>query len=116
MIDLHDIKKSFGDVHVLKGISLHVDNKEQCVILGSSGSGKSTLLYILGTLDKASSGQILIDQKDLGKMNDEQLAFFEMKILALFFNFTFFFHRLLVSKIFSCHQGLAVNRSHLTKN
>ncbi|MCB9091269.1 MAG: ABC transporter ATP-binding protein [Halobacteriovoraceae bacterium] len=100
MIDLHDIKKSFGDVHVLKGISLHVDSKEQCVILGSSGSGKSTLLYILGTLDKASSGQILIDQKDLGKMNDEQLALFRNENIG----FVFQFHFLLPS--ITCEQNI----------
>ena len=64
-LELNQIKKSFGSgenrVQVLKGIDLAVEKGEFCVLLGPSGSGKSTLLNILGGIDRADSGDILID-------------------------------------------------------
>ena len=61
MIDITDIKKNFGDLQVLKGISLHVDKGEIVSIVGPSGAGKTTLLQIIGTLDKPTSGNVIIN-------------------------------------------------------
>lgn len=64
-----------GDpVFVLKGISLEIGAGESVAIVGPSGSGKSTLLNVIGTLDRPSRGQVLLDGEDLSKLNDEQLA------------------------------------------
>ena len=60
MIDVKNLKKSFGDVHVLKGITTHV-NKGECIcIIGPSGSGKSTFLRCLNLLEKPEEGEITI--------------------------------------------------------
>ena len=72
-LELNQIKKSFGSgenrVQVLKGIDLAVEKGEFCVLLGPSGSGKSTLLNILGGIDRADSGDILIDGEHMADMN-----------------------------------------------
>ncbi|MBQ1836071.1 MAG: ATP-binding cassette domain-containing protein, partial [Paludibacteraceae bacterium] len=74
MIKTKDIKKSFGSLEVLKGISLEVKKGEIVSIIGPSGAGKTTLLQIMGTLDKADSGELLIDGTDVSKLNDNKLS------------------------------------------
>ena len=61
MIKTTSINKSFGQLQVLKGISLEVKKGEIVSIIGPSGAGKTTLLQIMGTLDKADSGELLIE-------------------------------------------------------
>ena len=61
MIDVVKLNKSFGDLHVLKDIDLHIDEKEVVVLIGPSGSGKSTLLRCLNYLEEPSSGTIRVD-------------------------------------------------------
>lgn len=61
-------------VFVLKGISLEIGAGESVAVVGPSGSGKSTLLNVIGTLDRPSQGQVLLDGEDLSKLNDDQLA------------------------------------------
>src|SRR5512142_3350792 len=61
-------------VSVLAGISLEVNRGESLAIVGPSGSGKSTLLHIIGTLDRPSSGQVLLDGKDIGTLGEAELA------------------------------------------
>ena len=77
-LELNQIKKSFGSgenrVQVLKGIDLAVEKGEFCVLLGPSGSGKSTLLNILGGIDRADSGDILIDGERMADMNEKALT------------------------------------------
>ena len=73
-----DLCKSFahngGQVHVLQHIDLEIKEKDFTVVMGASGSGKSTLLYALSGMDKATSGQVLFDGKDLVKMKEKELA------------------------------------------
>jgi len=65
VIDVKNLKKSFGDVHVLKGITTHV-NKGECIcIIGPSGSGKSTFLRCLNLLEKPEEGEIIIDGQEI---------------------------------------------------
>ena len=65
MIDVKNLKKSFGDVHVLKGITTHV-NKGECIcIIGPSGSGKSTFLRCLNLLEKPEEGEITVNGQQL---------------------------------------------------
>ena len=62
MIVIKDLKKSFGDLHVLKGVNLTIAEKEVVVVIGPSGSGKSTLLRCLNYMEEPSSGTIIIDE------------------------------------------------------
>ena len=79
-LELNQIKKSFGSgenrVQVPKGIDLAVEKGEFCVLLGPSGSGKSTLLNILGGIDRADSGDILIDGERMADMNEKALTLY----------------------------------------
>lgn len=85
------ITKSFGDLAVLKGVSLSVKAGEIVAITGKSGAGKSTLLHALGTLDKPDSGTIEISGVDITTLKGNALASFRNKHLG----FVFQFHHLL---------------------
>lgn len=91
MIDIKDIRKSFGSLQVLKGISLHIEKGEVVSIVGPSGAGKTTLLQIIGTLDKADSGNVRINGIDISGMNKNKLSEFRNKNIG----FVFQFHQLL---------------------
>lgn len=91
MIKVEKIFKSFGTLQVLKGIDLEVKQGEIVSIVGPSGAGKTTLLMIMGTLEKADSGRIFIDNNDLSKLNEKKLADFRNKNIG----FVFQFHQLL---------------------
>ena len=91
MIQATGIHKSYGSLNVLKGIDLHVAKREIVSIVGASGAGKSTLLHIIGTLDKADRGQLIIDGTEVNKLNDTDLAAFRNRKIG----FVFQFHHLL---------------------
>lgn len=91
MIDIKGIRKSFGKLEVLKGIDLHIGKGEVVSIVGPSGAGKTTLLQIIGTLDNADSGSVVIDGVEIGKQNKKRLAEFRNKHIG----FVFQFHQLL---------------------
>ncbi len=91
MIKAEKIFKSFGDLQVLKGIDLNVGKGEIVSIVGPSGAGKTTLLMIMGTLEKADSGKIYIDNSELSRMNEKKLSDFRNKNIG----FVFQFHQLL---------------------
>lgn len=91
MIKTENITKSFGNLKVLKGISLHIKKGEVVSIVGHSGAGKTTLLQIIGTLDKADSGKIVIDGTDTAQLNKKQISDFRNKNIG----FVFQFHQLL---------------------
>jgi len=91
MIDIKGIKKSFGTLQVLKGIDLHINRGEIVSIVGPSGAGKTTLLQIMGTLDKADSGEIVVDGINVSSLNQKQLSDFRNQHIG----FVFQFHQLL---------------------
>jgi len=91
MIQLHDIRKSFGTLQVLKGIDLTINQGEIVSIVGPSGAGKTTLLQIIGTLDRADSGRVLFDGVDVSVYNEKQLSAFRNRHIG----FVFQFHQLL---------------------
>ncbi|MFZ4714525.1 MAG: ABC transporter ATP-binding protein [Bacteriovoracaceae bacterium] len=92
-IEIKDLRKNFGQTQVLRGLSLSLPEKSQCVLQGSSGSGKSTLLYIIGGLDHADAGQIVVAGKSLKEFKEEELAHYRNQ----FIGFVFQFHYLLPS-------------------
>ena len=84
--DIHKIyKTSSGDVPALNGISCDFEEGKFYAIIGRSGSGKSTLLHILGGLDRPTSGEVLVDGKDICAMNDEQMAIFRRRHMGFVF-------------------------------
>ena len=91
MIQLKNITKSFGSLQVLRGIDLSVEEGQVVSIVGPSGAGKTTLLQIMGTLDKADSGQVIINGQDISALNQKKLSRFRNKHLG----FVFQFHQLL---------------------
>jgi lipoprotein-releasing system ATP-binding protein len=91
MLKAENIRKSYGDLHVLKGVNMDVAQGEVISIVGASGAGKSTLLHILGTLDSADEGNLLIGGENVIVLNERQLARFRNNQIG----FVFQFHHLL---------------------
>ncbi|MEO5642716.1 MAG: ABC transporter ATP-binding protein [Bacteroidia bacterium] len=91
LISASGITKSYGTLPVLRGINLAISSSAIVSIVGASGAGKTTLLTILGTLDRADGGQLIIDGQDISQLNTKQLAAFRNKRIG----FVFQFHHLL---------------------
>ncbi|MDY3268379.1 MAG: ABC transporter ATP-binding protein [Phocaeicola sp.] len=91
MIELSGITKSFGKLQVLKGIDLNINKGEVVSIVGPSGAGKTTLLQIMGTLDKADSGSVVINGTEISRLKEKELSAFRNKEIG----FVFQFHQLL---------------------
>lgn len=91
MIEIKGIKKSYGNLEVLKGIDLKINKGEVVSIVGPSGAGKTTLLHIIGTLDNADAGSVVIDGIDISTLNKKKLAEFRNRHIG----FVFQFHQLL---------------------
>ncbi len=102
MLNAELLVKSFGDLQVLKGISLQVEKGEIVTIVGASGAGKTTLLQILGTLGKPDTGKVWIDQKDVFAYNETELSRFRNKEVG----FVFQFHHLLPE--FSAFENVCI--------
>lgn len=91
MIQIENLTKSFGNLQVLKGVSLSIKKGEVISIVGPSGAGKTTLLQLIGTLDRPSGGSIRFNGEELGKMSESRLATFRNRHIG----FVFQFHQLL---------------------
>ena len=91
MIELRNIRKSFGSLEVLKGIDLNIDRGEVVSIVGPSGAGKTTLLQIIGTLDRPDSGTVCVDSVDTTSLSNKKLSDFRNQHIG----FVFQFHQLL---------------------
>ena len=86
-----NLKKSYGNLEVVKGVNLSIEEAEMVAIIGPSGAGKSTLLHMLSTLDTIDSGDVLFKNKSLTKLNTTDLNHLRNKT----FGFIFQFHHLL---------------------
>ena len=91
MIEIQGVTKSFGTLQVLKGIDLIIYKGEVVSIVGPSGAGKTTLLQIMGTLDKADTGRVLIDGTEVSALGEKELSAFRNRRIG----FVFQFHQLL---------------------
>lgn len=89
ILETRDLKKQYGTgetaVHALAGVNLSVENGEFVAVVGTSGSGKSTLLHILGGLDRATSGKVYVDGKDIFALKDEELTIFRRRKIGFVF-------------------------------
>ena len=102
MIEIKDIKKSYGKLQVLKGVTLQIPDKKVVAIVGASGAGKSTLLHILGTLDTPDSGSVNYNETNVTNLSGEKLSDFRNKNIG----FVFQFHHLLPE--FSAWENVAI--------
>ena len=89
ILETCDLKKYYGSgdttVRALDGVSIQVENGEFIAIVGTSGSGKSTLLHMLGGLDRATSGTVIVDGKDIFSLKDEELTIFRRRKIGFVF-------------------------------
>lgn len=89
ILETRDLKKQYGTgetaVHALAGVNLSVENREFVAVVGTSGSGKSTLLHMLGGLDRATSGKVYVDGKDIFALKDEELTIFRRRKIGFVF-------------------------------
>jgi lipoprotein-releasing system ATP-binding protein len=87
ILEATNITKQYGQLPVLKGVSLAVNKGEIVSLVGPSGAGKSTLLHIMGTLDRPDSGTLKIDGKDVFTLGDKALAAFRNQSIGFIFQF-----------------------------
>ena len=89
VLQAKDLRKIYGSgnnaVHALDGVDLSVQKGEFVAIVGTSGSGKSTLLHMLGGLDTPTSGSVILSDKDLYSMKEDQLAVFRRRKIGFVF-------------------------------
>lgn len=91
ILRLNNLTKSYpstensSDIHVLSGLGLEIHEGETVAILGQSGSGKSTLLTLIAGLDTPTAGEVLLEEKDLNRMSEQELARFRSKKIGIIF-------------------------------
>ena len=91
MLSAKNIHKRYDQLEVLKGVDINIGKGEIVSIVGSSGAGKSTLLHILGTLDKADGGEVMLNDQRINSLSGRKLSAFRNKHIG----FVFQFHHLL---------------------
>lgn len=87
MIKISGLNKYYGSLQVLKDVELSISSQEIVTLLGASGAGKTTLLNIIGTLDKADSGKVEINGRDISELNEKQLSEFRNKEIGFVYQF-----------------------------
>ena len=89
ILETKNLRKIYGsgdtEVRALDGVNLTVENGEFVAVVGTSGSGKSTLLHMLGGLDRPTSGQVIVDGKDISTLKDEALTIFRRRKIGFVF-------------------------------
>ena len=89
ILEAKGLKKIYGEgenkVNALRGVDLEVKKGEFVAIVGTSGSGKSTLLHMLGGLDRPTEGEVIVEQKDISKLKDEELTIFRRRKIGFIF-------------------------------
>lgn len=91
ILQAKDIYKTYGELQILKGVSLEIQKGEVVSIVGASGAGKSTLLHIIGTLDRPDKGYLTLNGEELHKLSEKKLSDFRNRNIG----FVFQFHHLL---------------------
>jgi ABC-type polar amino acid transport system, ATPase component len=107
MIDVKNLNKYFGSLHVLKGVDMHVDEKEVVVVIGPSGSGKSTLLRCLNYLEEPTTGRIIVDGINLD--SNENINAVRREVGMVFQRFNLFPHMTVLDNI--CMAPMKVRRA-----
>ncbi|MFM9056760.1 MAG: ABC transporter ATP-binding protein [Bacteroidota bacterium] len=102
LLRAHGLKKSYGELQVLRGVDLEVQEGEIVAIVGASGAGKSTLLHLIGTLDIPDEGQVFLKDDEITSLRGRQLAAFRNRHIG----FIFQFHQLLPE--FSALENVAM--------
>ncbi len=89
ILETKNLKKQYGTgenrVHALAGVDLKIENGQFVAIVGTSGSGKSTLLHMLGGLDRPTSGEVIVDGKNIFQLKDEELTIFRRRKIGFVF-------------------------------
>jgi putative ABC transport system ATP-binding protein len=86
-VELTDVRKEYSDSVALDGLSLRIHAGEAVAVMGPSGSGKSTLLNMVAGLDRPTSGSVVVNGEDLGKLNETGLALFRRRRIGMIFQF-----------------------------
>lgn len=89
IIKIQNVKKFYKQSRALNGVTLTMNEGEEYLIRGASGSGKSTLLYLLGGLDRPTAGEVIVNQKNLVDLSDEELAVYRNRYIGFVFQFHF---------------------------
>ena len=87
IFEVKNVYKSFGQLPILKGINFSIQKSEIVSIVGASGAGKSTILHILGSLDKADSGEVIFEGQNIFNQGDSFLSEYRNKKLGFIFQF-----------------------------
>jgi lipoprotein-releasing system ATP-binding protein len=102
MLKAQSIRKSYGQLQILKGVDFEVKQGEIVTIVGASGAGKSSLLNILGTLDKPDSGKVYLNKVEVSQLNNKNISAFRNRKIG----FIFQFHHLLAE--FSAIENVCI--------
>ena len=87
MIEIKNLYKSYGSLEVLKDVSFNIEQGDIFGIIGQSGAGKSTLLHLIGGVDRATKGKVIIEGNDIYTLNDDNLAIFRRRQVGLIYQF-----------------------------
>jgi lipoprotein-releasing system ATP-binding protein len=89
IIKIENVKKTYTKSQALRGVSVTMNEGEEYLIRGASGSGKSTLLYMLGGLERPTEGKVIVNQKNLSDLSDDELALYRNRYVGFVFQFHF---------------------------